>query len=138
MAHDWENLAETAKIPGLSNEQEVAMSNRLPELSYRLAHHFPDALPFIVPFYNKLSRAGFEIDEHHLKPVIRRNGYRIISDYHNTSVTFRLYGEQQPITTVDLAQLRTRVESVKRVRDYAAVDAHIDRLVGQLLTATET
>jgi hypothetical protein len=45
------------------------MTNRLPKLSYRLAHHFPEALPFIVPFYNKLTEAGFEIDGRHIKPV---------------------------------------------------------------------
>jgi hypothetical protein len=113
------------------------MTNRLPELSYRLAHHFPEALPFIVPFYNKLTEAGFEIDEHHIKPVIRRNGYRIVSDYDDSSVTFRLYRAEQPIATIDLAQLRKRIEGVKKVRDYAAVDARIDRLVDQLLAATE-
>ncbi|HKW61906.1 MAG TPA: hypothetical protein VJN89_05120 [Candidatus Acidoferrum sp.] len=113
------------------------MSNRLPELSYRLAHHFPDALPFIVPFYNKLQRAGFEIDEHHLKPVIRRNGYRVISDYAGSTVTFRLYGERRPITSVDLSRLRKRIEGVKRVRDYAGVDAQVEQLVAQLWDATE-
>src|SRR6266581_3298109 len=87
--------------------------SRLPELSYRLAHHFPDALPFIVPFYNMLTRAGFEIDEAHIKPVIRRNGFRIVTDYGNSSVTFRLYGEEQPISTIDLARLRRRIERVR-------------------------
>jgi hypothetical protein len=113
------------------------MPNRLPDLSYRLAHHFPDALPFIVPFYNKLSRAGFEIDEHHIKPVIRRNGQRIVTDYNDSSVTFRLYGEDHPITTVDLARLRKRIEGVKKVSDYAAVDARIEQLVAELEAATE-
>jgi hypothetical protein len=116
---------------------EVAMSNRLPELSYRLAHHLPDALPFIVPFYNKLTQAGFEIDEHHIRPVIRRNGYRIVTDHTNSSVTFRHFREQEPIATVDLARLCKRIEGVKKVRDYAAVDAQIARIVDQLVTATE-
>ena len=117
--------------------QEVPMSNRLPELSYRLAHHFPDALPFIIPFYNKLTDAGFQIDEHHIRPVIRRNGYRIVAKNGHSSVTFSLYGSQNPITTVDLARLRRRIDGVKRVRDYDAVDTQIDRLVGQLVAATE-
>lgn len=113
------------------------MPNRLPELSYRLAHHFPDALPFIVPFYNKLTRAGFDIDERKIKPVIRRNGHRIVADYGNSPVTFKLYGEEASITTVDLARLRKRIESVKRVADYAAVDAQITQLVAELRAATE-
>jgi hypothetical protein len=111
--------------------------SRLPELSYRLAHHFPDALPFIVPFYNKLTRAGFEIDESHIKPVIRRNGQRIVTRHGGSSVTFNLYGHEQPITTVDLARLVKRIENVKRVADYAAVDARIDELVAELQAATE-
>jgi hypothetical protein len=38
---------------------------------------------------------------------------------------------------VDLGRLRKRIEAVKKVRDYAAVDAQIDRIVDQLVTATE-
>jgi len=113
------------------------MTTRLPELSYRLAHHFPDALPFIIPFYNKLADAGFDIDERKIKPVIRRNGRRIVVDYGDSSVTFKLYGEEEPITTVDLARLRKRIEGVKRVSDYAAVDARITQLVTELRAATE-
>jgi len=113
------------------------MSNRLPELSYRLAHHFPDALPFIVPFYHKLQGAGFQIDEHHIKPVLRRNGHRVISDHDGSTVTFRLYGAEEPITSVNLARLRKRIERVKKVRDYASVDAQVDQLVAHLRDATE-
>ncbi len=113
------------------------MPSRLPELSYRLAHHFPDALPFIVPFYNKLQRAGFEIDERHLKPVIRRNGQRIVAEYAGSTVTFRPYGQRQAISHVNLARLRRQIEGVKRVRDYAVVDAQLDQLVANLRDATE-
>ncbi len=89
------------------------------------------------PFYNKLTEAGFKIDERHIRPVIRRNGYRIVTEHGNASVTFRLYGSEKPITVVDLARLRKRIEGVKKVKDYAAVDAQIDQLVALLETATE-
>jgi hypothetical protein len=69
--------------------------------------------------------------------VIRRNGYRIVTDHTNSSVTFRHFREQKTIATVDLARLRKRIEGVKKVRDYAAVDAQIDRIVDLLVTATE-
>jgi hypothetical protein len=115
------------------------MPGRLPELSYRLAHHFPAALPFIIPFYNKLAAAGFDIDERKIKPVIRRNGRRIVTDYETApqaSVLFRFYGEQRPITAVNFTHLLTRIQEVRSVRDYAEVDNRIDDLVRQLEQAT--
>jgi hypothetical protein len=111
---------------------------RLPELSYRLAHHFPDALPFIVPFYNKLEKAGFEIDERKLKPVLRRNGKRIITDYSTggSVVVFRLYGQKNKITSVDLKKLKAEISKVQQVSDYGAIDGKLDALVDQLAQAT--
>lgn len=113
---------------------------RLPELSYRLAHHFPEGLPFIVPFYNKLTNAGFDIDERKLKPVLRRNGFRIVTDYsrdrNGASVTFRLYRQTEPITTLDLSELLGRIRHVRSVRDYAAVDRLVDDVVHRLELAT--
>jgi hypothetical protein len=113
------------------------MPTRLPELSYRLAHHFPDALPFIIPFYNKLTAAGFEIDEKHIKPVLRRKGRRIVTDHGESSVTFHLFGEKSSIATVDLRQLLKKIQSVKKVADYRAVDNQIAQLVELLKKATD-
>ena len=53
-----------------------------------------------------------------------------------TIVSFRLYGEHDSIASVNLRSLRNRIERVKRVSDYAAVDAEIDDLVTQLIDAT--
>jgi len=69
--------------------------------------------------------------------VLRRNGYRIVADYGNSSVTFRLYKQNGSIATVDFAKLRKLIENVKRVSDYAAVDDKIARLVAKLEAATE-
>jgi hypothetical protein len=114
------------------NWEKPLMQTRLPELSRRLAHHFPDALSFIVPFYNELIVAGFEIDERRIKLVLRRNGKRIATDYGDSAVRFRFSGEDESIATVDLAVLRSGIGRVGRVSDYLAVDSHLDTLTAEL------
>ena len=112
---------------------------RLPELSYRLAHHFPSALPFFVPFYAKVTQAGFSIDKKRIKPVLRRNGKRIITDYSKdgSTVTFRFWGTHGTIASIDLNKLKDRIDRIKRVGDYAKVDDVLERLVVDLKTATD-
>lgn len=117
------------------------MSVRLPELSYRLAHHLPEALPFIIPFYHKLRDSGFDIDERKIKPVLRRNGFRIVVNYERNNqgviVVFYLYGKkEQPIITVNLNELLQGFHRIHSVRDYADIDRRIDQVVTALINVT--
>jgi len=113
------------------------MHNRLPESSLRLGHHMPAALPFVAPFFAKLSKAGFDIDDHRIKPVIRRNGRRIVADYDRLSVRFRMHGQSTTVASIDLDRLQKTLRAAKKIADYAAVDSQISKLVRQLKDATE-
>ncbi len=125
---------------GKETRMRLAEASPRAQLSLRLGHHFPEALPYLLPFYQKAEAAGFQIDKNKIKPVLSRNGKRIVVDYSkaDSSVSFRLYRQPYPFVTMNLSILNHQLKRVRRPSGYHRIDKEINNLVRELRRATDT